>query len=106
MTGAVFIQEEENCPCLAVGLWWVFRGSDDHVYIVIFFMARKPDSLYWPAAEWAHWTSPCPLQDAVQTELVVTGQSRSHIILSVLADGAAPLCPCGHFCALQRAGER
>lgn len=49
---------------------------------------------------------PCPLQDAAQTGLVATGQSRSHVVLGILADGAAPLCPCGHFCALQRAGER
>lgn len=38
----------------------------------------------------------------LQAEPVATGQSRSHVLPRVLADGAVAICLRGHFWALQK----
>lgn len=104
--GAVLIQAAWISLCLAAAIWQLLRDCDGCLQIVVFSVIRKPDSHYCSSAEWAHWISLCPPQNTAQAKLVVTGQSRRHILTGILADGAAAVGLCGHFWALQHVVER
>lgn len=35
----------QQLSCLSAGLWWLFRGADGKLYVVLSTPLRKPDSL-------------------------------------------------------------
>ena len=100
-----FSREVGSSTCLAAGIWHLIKGFEAKLYIVVFCLHRKPYTLHWCSATGARWFHLCTTQDAAQAELVVTGHHISDVTLSVVADGATPLCPCGHVRLLRQVGE-